>query len=156
MNGLLADSLIVIDGDCLVVSIGSNFFLKREKQFCGSKVFPHRHSKTLHTKTPIDYNYEYLLQFIYSYRDWMDESWPVVMCAMLPDQRINWNWLTTVQSVPVCLHSEREGGNHIKNACVCVSSKRICRRRSTGRYNESAISHAQAPTYTPPGPSSRY
>ncbi len=85
----------------------------------------------------------------------MDENRPVVMRAMLPDQRINWNWLTTVQSVPVCLHSEREGGITSRMR-VCVSSKRICRRRSTGRYNESAISHAQAPTYTPPGPSSRY
>jgi hypothetical protein len=120
MNGLLADSLIVIDGDCLVVSIGSNFFLKREKQFCGSKVFPHRHSKTLHTKTPIDYNYEYLLQFIYSYRDWMDESWPVVM----RDASRSKNQLELVDYRPVgssvSTQWERGGESHQECVCVCV------------------------------------
>lgn len=140
------NSLIVIDGNCLVVSIGSNFFLKREKQFCGSKVFPHRHSKTLHTKTPIDYNYEYLLQFIYSYRDWMDESWPVVM----RDASRSKNQLELVDYRPVgsSVSTQWERGGESHQECVCVSSKRICRRRSTGRYNESGISHAQAPTYS--------
>lgn len=122
MNGLLADSLIVIDGDCLVVSIGSNFFLKREKQFCGSKVFPHRHSKTLHTKTPIDYNYEYLLQFIYSYRDWMDESWPVVM----RDASRSKNQLELVDYRPVgssvSTQWKRGGITSRMRVCVCLQS----------------------------------
>lgn len=50
----------------------------------------------------------------------MDENRPVVIHVMLPDQRINWNWLTTVQSVPVCLHSEREGGGITSRMRVCV------------------------------------
>ncbi len=72
----------------------------------------------------------------------MDESRPVVM----GDASRSKNQLELVDYRPV--GSSVSTQRITSRMRVCVSSKRICRRRSTGRYNESGISHAQAPTYS--------